>query len=141
MSAAHPPEVYREAPRWAFGDGPELADALLALVLAGRKRATCDSLAACQADIMPRIGGISVVLDGAGRPACAIETTSVEVKRFGEVDAAFAFEEGEGDRSLATWRRDHQGYFERQGTYAGDMQVVCERFKLLDVFERSEIRP
>lgn len=141
MSAAALPERYQAAPRWSFGDGPELADELLALVLAGEKRATCESLAACQANIMPRAGEISVVLDGAGRPACAIETTAVEVKRFGEVDAAFAFEEGEGDRSLATWRRDHQGYFERQGTYSEDMQVVCERFKLLDVFERLEIRP
>lgn len=35
------PAAYRDAPRWPFGDSPELADELLALVLAGGKRATC----------------------------------------------------------------------------------------------------
>jgi uncharacterized protein YhfF len=132
------PDLYRDAPRWAFGDGPTLADELLALVLSGAKRATCDSLAARQADIMPTVGEVSVILDGAGRPACAIETTDVEVMRFGEVSAAFAAEEGEGDLSLDYWRAAHRGFFQRQGTYSEDMQVVCERFKLLQAFEQPE---
>ena len=34
------PAAYTDAPRWPFGDSPELADELLALVLAGGKRAT-----------------------------------------------------------------------------------------------------
>ncbi|QCI64360.1 ASCH domain-containing protein [Phreatobacter stygius] len=140
MTADGIPDSYRDAPRWSFGDSPALADALLALVLAGTKRATCESLAACEANIMPRAGEISVILDGAGKPACAIETTGVAVMRFTEVDQAFAFEEGEDDRTLASWRQAHRGYFERQGSYREDMQVVCERFKLLDVFERPESR-
>ena len=41
-----------------------------------------------------------IVLDGRGEPRCVIETTEVTYRRFGEVDAAFAYEEGEGDRSL-----------------------------------------
>ena len=55
------PELYRDAPRWAFGDSPALADELLALVLSGAKRATCDSLAAqcressqCRCDSLAR---------------------------------------------------------------------------------------
>ena len=39
------PEPYRDAVTFAFGDSPELADELLALVLAGRKTATCAALA------------------------------------------------------------------------------------------------
>ena len=35
------PERYRDLPRFAFGDGPALADELLDLVIAGRKTATC----------------------------------------------------------------------------------------------------
>lgn len=132
------PELYRDAPRWAFGDSPALADELLALVLSGAKRATCDSLAARQADVMPTVGEVSVILDGAGRPACAIETTDVEIMRFGDVSAVFAAEEGEGDLSLDYWRAAHRGYFQRQGTYSEDMQVVCERFKLLQTFEQPE---
>jgi uncharacterized protein YhfF len=132
------PDLYRDAPRWAFGDSPALADELLALVLSGAKRATCSSLAACQADIMPRVGEASVILDGAGRPACVIETTGVEIMRFSEVSAAFAAEEGEGDRSLAYWQDAHRTFFGRQGTFSEDMQVVCERFRLLQTFEQPE---
>ncbi|MBN8940255.1 MAG: ASCH domain-containing protein [Rhizobiales bacterium] len=141
MTAEPVPEIYRGAPRWSFGDSPALADELLALVLSGTKRATCESLAACEANIMPRVGEVSVILDGRGEPVCAIETTAVARKRFSEVDQAFAFEEGEDDRTLASWRTAHRGYFSRQGTFSEDMQVVCEHFKLLDVFERPESRP
>ena len=35
---------------------------------------------------------------------CVIETTEVTYRRFGDVDATFAYEEGEGDRSLDYWR-------------------------------------
>jgi uncharacterized protein YhfF len=45
---------------------------------------------------MPMVGEISVVLDGRSQSACAIVTTSVEVKRFAEVDAAFAWKEARG---------------------------------------------
>jgi uncharacterized protein YhfF len=131
---------FAHASRWAFGDSPELADELLALVLAGTKRATCNSVSDAEArDLMPKLGEINVVLDGAGRPACTIETTGVEVMRYSDVDAAFAALEGQGDGSLAYWRAAHQGYFQRQGTFAEDMMVVCERFVLRDIFERSEI--
>ena len=41
---------------------------------------------------------------GAAQPRCVIETTEVTYRRFDDVDAAFAYEEGEGDRSLAYWR-------------------------------------
>jgi uncharacterized protein YhfF len=33
-----------------------------------------------------------------------LETTDLRVIPFGEVDAQFAFDEGEGDRTLAWWR-------------------------------------
>ena len=52
-------------------------------------------------------------------------------RRFDEVDAAFAFEEGEGDCTLAFWRRAHRNYFGRQGTFAPDMLLYCERFRLV----------
>lgn len=133
------PARYPDSPRWAFGDSPELADELLALVLAGGKRATCNSLVDAEArQLMPKLGEVSIVLDGKGIPACTIETTGVETMRFDAVDAAFAAEEGEGDGSLAFWQAAHRAYFERQGTFGPDMIVVCERFALRDIFERPE---
>jgi len=71
-----------------------------------------------------------VVLDGVGVPVAVIETVELAQRRFDEVDEAFAFDEGEDDRTLASWRRAHQNYFGRQGTYAADMLLYCERFRL-----------
>lgn len=128
------PAAYAAAPQWAFGDNPELADELLALVLNGRKRATCSSLVSCQADIMPTVGDVSVILDGRGRPTCVIRTTEVRIVAFDQVDEDFMRAEGEGDLSAQYWREGHQTYFEREGVFAPDMPLVCERFELVEVF-------
>jgi uncharacterized protein YhfF len=50
------------------------------------------------------------------------------------VDAGFARDEGEGDRSLAYWRGAHREYFGRQGKFSEDMMLMCERFRLVEVF-------
>ena len=94
--------------RFPFGDGPELADELLALILAGKKTATCWS--AAEGEKGTRAGKQWVVLDGAGRPRAVLETVELARRRFDEVDAAFAFEEGEDDRTLASWRYRYQRY-------------------------------
>ena len=78
------------------------------------------------------------MLDGCGEPRCVIETTEVTYRRFGEVDEAFAFEEGEGDRSLQYWRDAHRNYFGRQGKFREDMMLMCERFRLVEVFTPAE---
>jgi len=62
-----------------------------------------------------------------------IETTEVAIRGFREVDADFALAEGEND-TLAGWRRDHQGYFARNGGFDPDMMLVCERFRLVEDF-------
>ena len=132
------PAGYENAVTFSFGDSPELADELLALVLAGTKTATCDAVGAYSAaEPMPVVGRRDVVLDGRGRPACAIETIEVELRRFDEVDARFAADEGEGERTLDYWRRVHEDYFRRHGTFAPDMMVVCERLKVVEVFARD----
>jgi uncharacterized protein YhfF len=79
-----------------------------------------------------------IVLDGSGEPRCVIETTEVSYRRYTEVDAAFAYEEGEGDRSLAYWRSAHRNYFGRMGRFSEDMMLMCERFRLVDVFAQAE---
>ena len=131
------PSKYASLPSFAFGDGPALADALLALVLAGKKTATCCSLSQYQAEgwEIPSPGYRWIVIDGAKHPRCVVETTDCATKRFDEVDAQFAHDEGEGDQTYAWWRSAHEKYFQRQGVYAPDMMVVCERFRLVEVFE------
>jgi len=125
------PEKYRGLRAFAFGDGPELADELLGLVITGIKTATCST------EDEPNTstpGERWIVRDGHGEPRCVIETTEVSYRRFDEVDANFAFEEGEGDRSLDHWRKAHRAYFTRQGKFSEDMMLMCERFRLVEVF-------
>lgn len=74
------------------------------------------------------------MLDGRGEPRCVIETVEITYRRFNDVDAAFAYDEGEGDRSLAYWRNAHRTYFSRLGRFSEDMMLMCERFRLIEVF-------
>lgn len=129
-----PPE-YQNAARFQFGDSPELADELLELVLSGAKTATCGALRDfAGGEPMPQVGRRDIVLDGAGRPACVIETTEVTVQRFCDVDEAFAVAEGEGP--YEAWRSGHVAYFARNGGYDPEMLLVCERFRLVFVLNR-----
>jgi uncharacterized protein YhfF len=129
------PEKYRQLRSFAFGDNPALADKLLDLVMKGIKTATCST------EDEPNTstpGEQWIVCDGRGAPRCVIETIEVTYRRFPEVDATFASEEGEGDRSLAYWREAHRRYFSRQGKFSEDMMLMCERFRLVEVFVHSE---
>jgi uncharacterized protein YhfF len=139
MSNAELRLEYRDLPRWSFGDSAELADELLALVLADKKTATCGAVWQYEAEsvALPKPGERSVVLDGSGRPACVIETTELAIKKFDEVDAAFARDEGEGDRSYEFWRRAHEDYFRRSAAFSTDMALVCERFRLIQILSRK----
>ena len=120
---------------WAFGNDPTMADDLGRLVRDGPKRATTSLLSwygGEDAEPMPVVGALSVVLDGRGEPLCVIRTTAVEVRAFGLVDEAFAWVEGEGDRSLAYWRAAHIDFFAREGRPVDeDTPVVLETFELL----------
>ncbi len=125
---------------WGFGDSPEMADDLGGLVLRGIKTATCSLYWEYEAGLeeLPEVGGLSIILDGRGYPLCLIETTSVEIKPFNAVDAQFAFDEGEGDRSLEYWRQAHLHFFGRacvqiNRELSEEMPVVCERFKVIFV--------
>lgn len=129
------PEAYEA---WSFGDKPEMADELAALVLEGPKRATASLLWVYEAEdeALPQAGDLSVILDGQGQPVCIIQATQVEIKPFNQVDADFAAAEGEGDRSLAYWRDAHWRFFSRECQAIGrepslTMPVVCERFRLV----------
>ena len=138
MNTSGIPEKYRNLRSFAFGDGPALADELLGLVVRGVKTATCST------EDEPNIstpGERWIVLDGRGEPRCVIETTEVTFRRYDDVDAAFAHDEGEGDRSLAYWRDAHRRYFTRLGKFSDDMMLMCERFRLVETFANHLVAP
>lgn len=118
---------------WGFGSDPAMATELGLLVRDGPKRATASLRSAYDPDEpLPAAGELSVILDGAGLPLCVIRITDVETRRFGDVDEDFAWTEGEGDRSLAHWRKAHIEFFATQGVdVTEEDEVVLERFELL----------
>jgi uncharacterized protein YhfF len=129
----------------AFGDSPDLADELAALILAGTKTATCSALWEYEAEgaAHPRAGTITILLTGRGEPCAILEATEVTIRAFRDVDAELAYDEGEDDRTLASWRAEHWKYFSRVLPKIGrepteDMPLVCERFRVL---WQSEPRP
>jgi uncharacterized protein YhfF len=124
-----------ELESFAFGDSPELMDELLELALIGKKTATC--WAASEGGKGAAVGKRWIVKDGKGRPSAVLETVEVIQRRFGEVDADFAYDEGEDDRTLADWREAHTDYFTRRGEFSPDMELYCERFRLVEVLKRE----
>ena len=126
---------------FSFGDSEELANSLAELVLQGIKRATAGAVWSFEAEGkgLPVRGDLSVVTDWSGKPLCIIETQSVEVVPFSEVSSEFAATEGEGDGSLAFWRKAHREFFTRECVQAGrefseSMLVACERFEVVYSF-------
>lgn len=97
--------------RWTdlvqFGDSRELSAELLELVLHGPKRATAGSVAEYEAEgvPLPVVGDRWIAVDGHGRPRAVARTTQVRVGPVSSVDDAFAWDEGEGDRTRADWLR------------------------------------
>ena len=117
-----------------------MADRLGELVRQGVKTATSSLVWTYDAEDIPypKMSDISIILDGRGDPFCIIETTGVEIRSYLEVDELHAYQEGEGDRTLAYWRRVHWEFFSEECKSIGrepseEMLVVCEKFKLLYV--------
>lgn len=129
-----------------FGDSAELCDELLGLVLAGGKRATAEVVAAylSDGDPVPRIGSHWIACDSAGTPRIIIRSTELRIGPFTSVDAAFAADEGEGDRSLESWRRDHRRYWTRTAAARGAVwseedEIVFERFRVVWPPEHADV--
>lgn len=121
-----------------FCDNREDADLCATLVVAGRKRATAASVAELQlaGDPMPRAGDYAIVTDWQGEAKAVIRTTSVDIRRFGDIDRKFARDEGEGDMTLEWWRQAHEAYYRRvlvNSHYVvdDDLEIACERFELM----------
>jgi uncharacterized protein YhfF len=121
----------------AFGRTAALADELAELVLAGVKRAHATLRRDFERDLepLPQPGEHLVVLDGRGQPRAIVCNSHVELRRFGEIDDAFAFDAGEGDMTLRWWLTAHRQEFaeraEAEG-FAADEQLVL----VLEYFER-----
>ncbi len=120
----------------AFGFGnpntPALRDELALLVKTGVKTATAGHPGefAAAGEKIPEVGDYWVVVDSRANAVAVIRTIEVERTRFQDVDEQFAWDEGEGDRTLAWWRTAHLDYFEAAGLPIDEDQVlILERFE------------
>src|SRR5262249_7326473 len=90
--------------------------------------------------------GYSVVTEHDGTPRAVIRTTWLDTRPLDQVDAQFAWDEGEGDRTLPDWLAGHTRYFTREcardgRAFSPSMRVVLERFELLYPFDRALAAP
>ena len=139
-AAAHP-EAGCASPDYTverFGDSDALADELLACVLDGPKRATAALVDdfRVEEEPLPRLGSHWIACDGSGRPRLVIRSMELRIATFDDVDAAFAYDEGEDDRTLASWRANHRRYWERTcaargATWSESDEIVLERFRVV----------
>ena len=65
-----------------------------------------------------------------------LQQAEVRIGSLSSVDASFAWDEGEGDRTRDWWLKVHRRYFGRQAQREGfdlhdDIEVVFERFEIV----------
>lgn len=128
-----------------FGDSAVLADGLLRAVTEGAKRATselADEFLAA-GDSLPRIGSHWIACDGAGVPRVVLRTVELRLGPFTSADEAFARDEGEDDRSLASWQAEHRKYWTRVRGRRGlewteGDEIVFERFRVVWPLELAD---
>jgi len=119
-------------PVWTFGGTVEESDALLALVLSGKKTAITGLLEEYESDDepLPHKGDLSIILDAEGVPRALIRTVEVVVVPFSELTLDQA--EAEGEPDLDSWRRSHRTFWEHESYEITDgTRVVWEQFTVV----------
>ncbi len=120
---------------FAFGDSPEMADELLALVLTGKKTATVSVV--LEDEQTPSVGNLSLVLDGRGNPACVIKTVYLETVKFCDLTWDMVKLEGE-DENFEQWKSGNIRYWTRDAarrgyTFTNQTPITFERFEVVEV--------
>lgn len=134
----------------AFVDAPSVihfynneqdANECAELVKKGIKRAISPSLLGLQyrKEPLPKIGDFMVVTNWEGEAQCLVRTTKVTLKPFFAINEEYAQKEGEGDKSLAYWKKVHWDYYTKEleafeRVPRDGMIVVCQEFEM--VFRR-----
>lgn len=131
-----PGELDRPYSSWHFCDNERDADECAELAANGHKRATAPSLWGLlhAGEPLPRVGDLHVITNWAGVARCIIRITDFEILPLNLIDESHARAEGEGDGSLAWWRKAHWDYYQRELEGSGyqpqaDMPIVFQRFE------------
>jgi uncharacterized protein YhfF len=121
-----------------LGINKEHADTCAMLITASLKTASSGALASYlhyQVPV-PAEGDLAIITNWAGEAQCIIRTTEVDIVPFNEISEDYAVKEGEGDQSLAYWKKTHWEFFSNDLAAFGelpeeDMMVICEEFEVI----------
>lgn len=120
---------------WKYG---VLADELAELTVRNVKTATASAyeLYAVDNDPLPQVNDFNIILDSKDEAVCITKTTNVSIVPFLEVSGEHAFKEGEGDKTLDSWRKEHMAlftqWFEEENLEIHDnIPIVCEEFEVI----------
>ncbi len=85
---------------------------------------------------LPKVGDLGIVTDWDGIPKAIVRTTRVEIVKFKDITPEYAKLEGEGNGSLAYWKKAHWDYYTNEmrafKEYPNEeMKVVCEYFETI----------
>ncbi|WP_017733505.1 ASCH domain-containing protein [Nafulsella turpanensis] len=135
----NPDNKVKETPvSFYFCDNEKDANECAELVVKGIKQATATSLWWFEKnkENLPEVGNQYIITDWNGNAKAIIETTKVVLTPYNEITPEFAQTEGEGDKSLAYWKRVHQAFYTREMEPYGEefdesMIIVCEYFKTI----------
>ncbi|WOO98704.1 ASCH domain-containing protein [Micrococcus terreus] len=125
-------------PREEFASAGPLRDALVAAILDGTKTSTTSLHAdyASEGETLPQAGDRGAVVDSEDQVVAVIETTAVDVVRLAEVPLEHARAEGEGHRTVAEWRRDHERFWAECGVAVDDdTLVVLQAFRVVEILQ------
>lgn len=120
---------------WSFGED---ADLLAKLVISGEKTATSSLylLYKLENEPLPKKESYNIILNSKNEAICIIQTKKVYVTPFNKITKEHAYKEGEGDKSLAYWKKVHKKFFssclkEMNLEFSEDMEIVCEEFNMV----------
>lgn len=121
-----------------FCDNEKDANDCAKLVVKNIKQATAPSLWSFKINNkkLPKKGHLNIITNWNKVPQAIILTTKIELIKFSEITAKFAQREGEGEKSLAYWKKVHKAYYKRemQGykeNFSEDMIIVCQYFNTI----------
>lgn len=121
-----------------YGDNKKVADECAGLVINKIKQATSPSMWWFEKnnEPLPQAGDLAIVTDWDGNPKAIVKTIRIEIVRFKDISPEYARIEGEGDGSLAYWKKEHWNYYANEmkafGEYpTEEMEIVCEYFETI----------
>lgn len=116
----------------------EVADELINLYLTGKKSAGSSLVKDFEinGEPFPAVGNYWIVLDRKNKPCCIVKTIRVVFHRFKDIPEDIAKAEGEGDCSVAYWKKVHEKlyspYLEKwQINNLQNTKVITEFFEVV----------